>query len=89
MKPNGWGNLIFGLVLIGIDLLAYFFFRLSGSLYLSWLILLLDGIGIAASFQMLRSGELPPKIALSSLLLCIAAAVFYLRMILKAAGILS
>ena len=48
MKPNGWGNLIFGLVLIGIDLLAYFFFRLSGSLYLSWLILLLDGIGIAA-----------------------------------------
>ncbi|MBR5405142.1 MAG: hypothetical protein K6E36_05105 [Oscillospiraceae bacterium] len=88
MKKDGWGNLIFGLALIVLDLIAYFFFRLSGSLHLSWLFLLLDGLGIAASVQTLRDGDLPPKIAVSSLLLCAAAAVFYFWMILKAAGIL-
>lgn len=88
MKKDGWGNLILGIALLVLDLIAYFFFRLSGRLYMSWLLLLLDGIGIAASVSSLRDGDLPPKIALSSLLLCVLAAVLYIWMLLISADIL-
>ena len=88
MKKDGWGNLIFGLALIVLDLIAYLFYRLSGRLYFSWLFLLLDGIGIAASVSCLRDGDLPPKIAAADLLLCITAAVLYLWMLLASFGIL-
>ena len=88
MKKDGWGNLIVGITLIALDLIAFLFYKLSGRLYLSWLFLLLDGIGIAASVSCLKDGDLPPKIAVTNLLLCIIAAVLYIWMILLSSGII-
>lgn len=88
MKKDGWGNLILGAFLIVLDLVAFLFYKLSGRLYLSWLFLLLDGIGIAASVSCLRDGDLPPKIAIANLLLCITAALLYIWMILASSGII-